>query len=142
MGTRISVIPRCVPEQSWIAWSAWAVGGILPFGAVFPELYFILSSIWNHRFYYLFGFLGVVIVIFSITCAEISIALSYYQLTQENHKWWWRAVFNSGSSAIYMFLYSVLYSRRLNISTTVATIVYYGYMALLSSAMFIFTGTI
>jgi hypothetical protein len=28
------------------------MGGVLPFGVVFVELFFILSSIWQHRFYY------------------------------------------------------------------------------------------
>jgi transmembrane 9 superfamily member 2/4 len=26
------------------------VGGVLPFGAMFVELFFILTSIWQHRF--------------------------------------------------------------------------------------------
>jgi transmembrane 9 superfamily member 2/4 len=42
--------------------SVWSVlmGGVLPFGVVFVELFFILSSIWQHRFYYLFGFMFLV----------------------------------------------------------------------------------
>ena len=35
------------------------------------------------RFYYLFGFLSLVLLIVLITCAEISIALTYFQLTSE-----------------------------------------------------------
>ena len=35
------------------------------------------------RFYYLFGFLALVLVIVMVTCAEISIALTYFQLTSE-----------------------------------------------------------
>lgn len=35
-------------------------GGILPFGAVFIELFFILTSIWLNQFYHFFGFLFVV----------------------------------------------------------------------------------
>jgi transmembrane 9 superfamily protein 2/4 len=33
-------------------------GGLLAFGSVFVEMFFILSSIWQHRFYYVFGFLA------------------------------------------------------------------------------------
>lgn len=47
--------------------------GILPFGAAFIELFFILSSLWLNRFYYVFGFLALVFIILSITCAEITI---------------------------------------------------------------------
>ncbi|CAO2207551.1 unnamed protein product [Urochloa humidicola] len=70
-------IPRQVPEQAWYMNPAFTVliGGILPFGAVFIELFFILTSIWLHQFYYIFGFLFLVFIILIITCAEITIVL-------------------------------------------------------------------
>ena len=48
---RINQIPRQVPEQVWYMQPAFSivVGGVLPFGAVFIELFFILSSIWLHQ---------------------------------------------------------------------------------------------
>ena len=49
------------------------IGGILPFGAVFIELFFIMSSVWLQRFYYVFGFLVLVLSILFITCAQIAI---------------------------------------------------------------------
>ena len=64
------------------------IGGILPFGAVFIELFFILTSMWLHQFYYLFGFLCLVFVILIITCAEITIVLCYFQLCSEDYHWW------------------------------------------------------
>ena len=64
------------------------IGGILPFGAVFIELFFILTSMWLHQFYYLFGFLCLVFVILVITCAEITIVLCYFQLCSEDYHWW------------------------------------------------------
>lgn len=120
-----------------------ALGGILPFGAVFTELFFIMSSIWQHQFYYLFGFLALVLVILSVTCAEISIALTYFQLTSEDYRWWWRAFLSSASSAIYVFLYAVLYFyTRLQIEKTTPTVLYFGYMFLMSLIFFLLTGTI
>lgn len=65
------------------------IGGILPFGAVFIELFFILTSMWLHQFYYLFGFLCLVFVILVITCAEITIVLCYFQLCSEDYRWWY-----------------------------------------------------
>merc|ERR1711971_1049624 len=85
------------------------VGGLLPFGAVFTELFFIMSSLWQHQFYYLFGFLALVLLILMVTCAEISIALTYFQLTSEDYHWWWRSFFASASSAVYVFLNSIVY---------------------------------
>merc|ERR1712037_599475 len=97
-------IPREVPAQPWyISWAfSSLVGGILPFGGVFTELFFIMSSIWQHQFYYLFGFLALVLMILGITCGEISIAMTYIQLTQEDYHWWWRSFCSSGSSGIYV----------------------------------------
>merc|ERR1719230_893205 len=82
---RTNPVPRQVPEQPWFANPVFTslIGGILPFGAVFTEMFFIMTSLWQHQFYYLFGFLGLVLVILLVTCAEISIALTYFQLTSE-----------------------------------------------------------
>jgi transmembrane 9 superfamily protein 2/4 len=56
---RTNPIPRQVPQQVWFMQAVPSIlmGGVLPFGVVFVELFFILSSIWQHRFYYLFGFM-------------------------------------------------------------------------------------
>ncbi len=62
------------------------IGGLLPFGTVFVELFFILSSMWLDQYYYVFGFLLLVFVLLAVTCAEISIVLVYFQLCAENHK--------------------------------------------------------
>jgi transmembrane 9 superfamily protein 2/4 len=56
-----------------------------------------------------FGFLMLVVVILVITCAEISIVLCYFQLCAEDYNWWWRSFLTSGSSAIYLFGYGILY---------------------------------
>ena len=85
------------------------MGGILPFGAVFVELFFIVSSIWLHRFYYMFGFLALVVLILVITCAEISVVMTYFQLCNEDYHWWWRSFLVSACSALYVMLYGVYY---------------------------------
>ncbi len=85
------------------------LGGILPFAAVFIEIFFIMSSVWLNQFYYVFGFLFIVFVILLITCAEITIVLCYFQLCNEDYHWWWRSYLTPGSSALYLFLYSILY---------------------------------
>ena len=49
--TKTNLIPRSIPPQAWYMQPAVSVliGGILPFGAVFVELFFILSSLWLHQ---------------------------------------------------------------------------------------------
>ncbi len=63
------------------------VGGVLPFGAIFIEVFFIMSSVWHHQYFYMFGFLLLVLAILIITCAEITIVLTYFQLCSEDYHW-------------------------------------------------------
>eukprot|EP00435_Cladocopium_sp_Y103_P051254 s337_g15.t2 len=147
--SELTAVQHCgnvqIPSQAWFMQPMFtcAVGGVLPFGAVFTELFFIMSSLWQHQFYYLFGFLALVLVILLITCAEISIALTYFQLTAENYNWWWRSFMASASSAVYVFMYSIMYfSTRLSIDKMVSTLLYFGYMFILSLIFGLLTGSI
>ncbi|XP_038709976.1 transmembrane 9 superfamily member 10 isoform X2 [Tripterygium wilfordii] len=138
-------IPRQIPEQAWYMNPAFSIliGGILPFGAVFIELFFILTSIWLHQFYYIFGFLFLVFIILIVTCAEITIVLCYFQLCSEDYLWWWRSYLTSGSSALYLFLYAVFYFfTKLEITKPVSGMLYFGYMLIVSYAFFVLTGTV
>ncbi|CAF4412109.1 unnamed protein product, partial [Adineta steineri] len=62
---RTNQIPKQVPEQQWFMHPVIniAIAGILPFGAMFIELFFIFSAIWENQYYYLFGFLFLVFII-------------------------------------------------------------------------------
>ncbi|KAH6817447.1 Endomembrane protein 70 protein family [Perilla frutescens var. frutescens] len=138
-------IPRQIPEQAWYMNPIFSIliGGILPFGAVFIELFFILTSIWLHQFYYIFGFLFLVLLILIVTCAEITVVLCYFQLCSEDYLWWWRSYLTAGSSALYLFLYAAFYFfTRLNITKPVSGVLYFGYMLIGSYAFFVLTGTI
>ncbi|KAJ8634787.1 hypothetical protein MRB53_009054 [Persea americana] len=138
-------IPRQIPEQAWYMDPTFSIliGGILPFGAVFIELFFILTSIWLNQFYYIFGFLFIVFLILIITCAEITVVLCYFQLCSEDYLWWWRSYLTSGSSALYLFLYATFYFfTKLEITKPVSGVLYFGYMSIVSYAFFVLTGTI
>ena len=45
---KTNMVPRVIPSQAWYLNLLFTmlIGGILPFGAVFIELYFIMSSVW------------------------------------------------------------------------------------------------
>ncbi|KAA3477615.1 transmembrane 9 superfamily member 10 [Gossypium australe] len=142
---KTSKIPRQIPEQAWYMNPTFSIliGGLLPFGAVFIELFFILTSIGLHQFYYIFGFLFVVFVILIVTCAEITIVLCYFQLCSEDYRWWWRSYLTSGSSALYLFLYAAFYFfTKLDITKPVSGVLYFGYMLIVSYSFFVLTGTI
>mmetsp|Transcript_99023 Transcript_99023/g.144844 ORF Transcript_99023/g.144844 Transcript_99023/m.144844 type:complete len:666 (+) Transcript_99023:55-2052(+) len=142
---RTNQIPRLVPEQPWFNNGILTilVGGILPFGAVFVEVYYVLSSVWLHQFYYLFGFLFLVLVILFLTCAEVTIVMCYFQLCSENYHWWWRAFLTSGCCSLYVFVYSIYYAyTKLQMARAVAGVVYVGYMAVVSLSFFLITGAL
>jgi len=142
---RTNQIPRQIPQQVWYMKPFFSVlmGGVLPFGAVFIELFFILSSIWLHQLYYIFGFLALVFIILILTCAEISIIMCYFQLCSEDYQWWWRSFLTSGASAFYMFLYSVFYFfTRLQITQFVSILLYFGYTVIMALSFFMLTGAI
>merc|ERR1711871_348688 len=141
---RTSEIPRQIPEQPWYMHPVCtiAVAGILPFGAVFVELYFILNSIWFDRYYYVFGFLLLVVLILAITVAELTIVLNYLQLCGEDYRWWWQSFFAAGSVAFYVFLYSLYYFSINSLMTKFTSLlVFFSYTTLMSAAMFLITGS-
>jgi transmembrane 9 superfamily protein 2/4 len=82
---RTNQIPRQIPEQSLYTRPLPGIimGGILPFGCIFIQLFFILNSIWAHQFYYMFGFLTLVYIILLVTCSETTILLCYFHLCAE-----------------------------------------------------------
>ena len=142
---RTNLIPRQIPPQAWYMHPVLtsALGGILPFGALSVELYFIMSALWLHQIYYIFGFLFLVMIVLIVTCAEIAILLCYFQLCNEDYRWWWRSFLTSGSCAIYMMLYAVWYNlTELDMNGLVPIILYFGYMSIMSFTFFLITGTI
>lgn len=87
---RTNQIPRQIPEQSVYTQPIPGIimGGILPFGCIFIQLFFILNSIWSNQMYYMFGFLFLVFIILVITCSETTILLCYFHLCAEDYHWW------------------------------------------------------
>lgn len=136
---RTNQIPREIPNQNKISNALFGLfSGILPFGVVFMELVFILNSIWQNEIFYFFGFLGAVFLILVVTCAEVSIVLTYLQLSKESYHWWWPAFISTASSGLYVFGYSLVFlftQPGLEGIHIISTLIYAGYM-LLGSLMF------
>uniref|UniRef100_A0A8C2C982 Transmembrane 9 superfamily member n=1 Tax=Cyprinus carpio TaxID=7962 RepID=A0A8C2C982_CYPCA len=105
---RTNQIPRQIPQQSFFTKPVPGIimGGILPFGCIFIQLFFILNSIWSHQMYYMFGFLFLVFIILLITCSEATVLLCYFHLCAEDYHWWWRSFLTSGFTAVYLFVYA------------------------------------
>ncbi|MCL7042901.1 hypothetical protein MKW94_022060 [Papaver nudicaule] len=141
---RTNQIPREIPARKYPSWLLVLGAGTLPFGTLFIELFFILSSIWLGRFYYVFGFLLVVFVLLVIVCAEVSVVLTYMHLCVEDWQWWWKAFYASGSVALYVFMYSInylIFDLR-SLSGPVSAMLYLGYSLIMAIAIMLSTGTI
>ncbi|XP_009112619.2 transmembrane 9 superfamily member 11 [Brassica rapa] len=141
---RTNQIPREIPAQKYPSWLLVLGAGTLPFGTLFIELFFIMSSIWMGRVYYVFGFLFVVMILLVVVCAEVSLVLTYMHLCVEDYKWWWKSFFASGSVAIYIFIYSINYLvfDLKNLSGPVSATLYLGYSLFMVLAIMLATGTV
>jgi len=142
---RTNQIPRQIPETSWFLSPVASVliAGLLPFAVIFIELFFVMKSVWQDQFYYLYGFATIVFAILIITCIEITIVIIYFQLCSEDYRWWWRSFFVSGSSSFYIFLYAFFYyATRIQYVAFVPGLIYFTYVTVSCLIYFLCTGTI
>ncbi|KAG7112378.1 Transmembrane 9 superfamily member 1 like protein [Verticillium longisporum] len=142
---RTNQIPRQVPPVTTYLKPvpSMLIVGLLPFGAIFVELYFIMSSVWFSRIYYMFGFLFLSYGLMVVTCAAVTILMVYFLLCAENYHWQWRAFLAAGTCGGYIFANSLLYLvTKLKLSSLAGGVLYIGYSALISFLFFILTGSI
>lgn len=142
---RVNQIPRQIPPgpKYLRPFPAALLAGILPFGAAFVELYFVLSSLFASRAYYAFGFLALTAGVVGLTVATVSILFAYFSLCAEEYRWHWRSFFVGGGSSAWLFAYGLFYwASRLSLGSTTSFVLYLGYLILLALLNFLVTGTI
>jgi transmembrane 9 superfamily member 2/4 len=138
-------IARIIPDTPWYSTPpiSFLLGGVLPFGSVCIELFFIMSALWLHQIYYVMGFLLAVLLILAATCAQVSIVMVYLQLCAEDHRWWWKSFGNCASAGFYLFCYSLWFLvSRLELVGVLPVIVYITYMSMISLLFGIFCGSV
>ncbi|KAJ9610761.1 Transmembrane 9 super member 2 [Cladophialophora chaetospira] len=143
--TRVNQIPRQIPPvaRSLRTLPSLLLTGILPFCAIFVELYFIMTSLWESKIYYMFGFLFICYALMIMTCACTTILLVYFLLCAEDYRWQWRAFFGAGMTGGYVFLHAVgFWITRVSFGSFTGTVLYVGYSALISFLVSVLTGTI
>lgn len=143
---RVNAIPRPIPEDvPWYGVPANLIpfAGLLSFGSIFIELYYILTSLWNYKFYHVYGFLLGVYAILCLVVCMTTIIVVYFCLNSENYLWQWTSFYSGGSTAIYVFLYSIYYFVfKTSMHGLVQTSFYFGYMMLISLGMGTLCGTL
>ncbi|KAF2975767.1 hypothetical protein EK904_011572 [Melospiza melodia maxima] len=91
---RVNAVPRPIPEKKW---------------------YFIFTSFWAYKIYYVYGFMMLVLVILCIVTVCVTIVCTYFLLNAEDYRW----------------MYGLF-----------QTSFYFGYMAVFSTALGIMCGAI
>mmetsp|Transcript_55275 Transcript_55275/g.152191 ORF Transcript_55275/g.152191 Transcript_55275/m.152191 type:complete len:481 (+) Transcript_55275:635-2077(+) len=148
---RVNTIPGPIPGENGSPPPPWytraivviPLTGILPFGSIFIEMYFIFTSFWNYKFYYVYGFMMLVYVILIIVTVCTTIVAVYFILNSENYHWQWTSFLASGSTAGYVFLYSIYYffwKTKMNGFLQISY--YFAYMGLFCVGFFIMCGTL
>jgi transmembrane 9 superfamily protein 3 len=142
---RVNPVPRAIPEKRWYLHPVVnvALGGILPFGSIFIEMYFIFTSFWQYKYYYVYGFMLLVYIILIIVSVCVTIVSTYFLLNSEDYRWQWVSFLSSGSTAGYVFLYSVYYFFvKTKMSGFFQTTFYFGYTLMFCIGLGILCGAI
>lgn len=142
---RTKNIAREIPPQPWyrMTLAHMVFGGFLPFSAISVELYYIFATVWGREVYTLYGVLLLVFAIVLSVSACISVALTYFQLSSEDYRWWWRSIFSAGSTGFFVFVYAMFfYLKRSNMSGIVQSVEFFGYTLLTCFAFFLMLGTV
>ncbi|KAL9229061.1 hypothetical protein vseg_004577 [Gypsophila vaccaria] len=142
---RVKTIPRPIPEKKWYLTPTVIslMGGLLPFGSIFIEMYFVFTSFWNYKVYYVYGFMLLVFVILIIVTVCVTIVGTYFLLNAENYHWQWTSFFSAASTAIYVYLYSIYYYHvKTKMSGFFQTSFYFGYTMMFCLGLGILCGAV
>uniref|UniRef100_A0A8C8W4L3 Transmembrane 9 superfamily member n=1 Tax=Peromyscus maniculatus bairdii TaxID=230844 RepID=A0A8C8W4L3_PERMB len=125
---RVNAVPRCCVRS---------------FKAVLMFLlrYFIFTSFWAYKIYYVYGFMMLVLVILCIVTVCVTIVCTYFLLNAEDYRWQWTSFLSAASTAIYVYMYSFYYYFfKTKMYGLFQTSFYFGYMAVFSTALGIMCG--
>ncbi|KAL8482509.1 hypothetical protein ACS0TY_027991 [Phlomoides rotata] len=142
---RVKTIPRPIPEKKWYLTPSVIslMGGLLPFGSIFIEMYFVFTSFWNYKVYYVYGFMLLVFVILIIVTVCVTIVGTYFLLNAENYHWQWTSFFSAASTSLYVYLYSIYYYYvKTKMSGFFQTSFYFGYTLMFSLGLGILCGAV
>ena len=138
-------IPKMIPPVPLLVRPKFSIplAGLLPFTAIAIEYYFIFTSIWFHKVYYMFGFPLIIFLITVIVCAETSIICCYFMLCAEDYHWWWRSFLVSGSAAVYAFVTSgLIFAKNMPMTGLTNSLIYILWTLGICFTLFLALGTI
>ncbi|KAK8797127.1 hypothetical protein WA158_004337 [Blastocystis sp. Blastoise] len=138
-----SGIPREIPRRPWYFNSVllYLIGGLIPFGVIFIECYFYLSSVWMNHIYSLYLYLFLSFLLLLVVSCELSIIVIYSLLCSEEYRWWWNSILIPGFSAVYFFiLSSYFFLNSFQVNNLIAIVDCIGSTFIISVIFFLVTG--
>jgi len=107
------------------------------------ELHYVFASVFGHKLYVVYPILAIVFSLVVIVTAAVGISLTYFQLASEDHRWWWRSFLCGGSTAAYVFGYSVYYwFFRSDMRGLLQATFYYGYCGIACYGLGLMLGSV
>eukprot|EP00657_Telonema_sp_P-1_P010996 TRINITY_DN573_c0_g1_i1.p1 TRINITY_DN573_c0_g1~~TRINITY_DN573_c0_g1_i1.p1 ORF type:complete len:480 (+),score=143.35 TRINITY_DN573_c0_g1_i1:198-1637(+) len=142
---RTSKVPREVPPASLLRTPVvqFMIAGFLPFSAIYIELHYIFASVWGFKLYTLYSVLLLIFIILLVVVSFLTVALLYFQLTGEDHRWWWRSFVMGTAPGCFLYAYCFLfYFQRSNMNGLHQGSFFFGYMAMASYAFAVMLGSV
>ncbi|RDD41497.1 Transmembrane 9 superfamily member 3 [Trichoplax sp. H2] len=142
---RVNVVPRPIPDKKWYMEPGIIIflGGVLPFGSIFIEMYFIFTSFWAYKIYYVYGFMLLVFLILIAVTSCVTIVCTYFLLNAEDYRWQWTSFLAAASTSIYVYSYSIYYFFfKTKMYGFFQTTFYFGYMIIFSLGLGLMCGAI
>jgi hypothetical protein len=142
---RTAKVARQIPGLPWYrsAGAQMFMAGFLPFSAISIELHYIFASVWGHKVYTLYGILFLAFGLLTLVTSFITIALTYFQLAAEDHRWWWRSFLSGGMVGAFIYAYCFFYYfNHSGMTGFLQTSFYFGYMANVAFAFFLMMGAV
>ncbi|XP_065153035.1 transmembrane 9 superfamily member 3-like isoform X1 [Paramisgurnus dabryanus] len=143
---RVNAVPRPIPEKKCRFMEPAVIvclGGIIPFGLIFIEMYFIFASFWADKIYYVYGFMMLVLMFLCIVTVWVTIVCTSFLLNAEDYRWQWTSFLSGASTGVYVYMYSFYYYFfKTKMYGLFQTSFYFGYMAVFSTALGIMCGAV
>ncbi|KAD2393415.1 hypothetical protein E3N88_40392 [Mikania micrantha] len=142
---RTTKCPKEVPKLHWYrgVLPQMALAGFLPFSVIILQIYDILNAVSGYKIYTSYDSMLIMLFLILIMTALVSVVMTYFQLSAEDHEWWWRSFLCGGSTGLYVFAYSIYYSLHLTeMNDLTQTMFFFGYMACLGYGIFLALGTV
>ncbi|KAK8812439.1 hypothetical protein WA158_007673 [Blastocystis sp. Blastoise] len=140
-----SAIPREIPKKPWYAksWILMVLGGVIPFGVSFVELYLMVTCLWGDRYYVYFGFILVIFILFILSCIEISMIILFAKLNNEDYNWWWLSLQATGSCSLFFFAAMIFcFSRFYELNSIIIITDFIGYVSIVSLLLYLIAASL